>query len=445
MSKIQKEKEAMFDYIIIGAGPGGVGLAHLLNHKKYRVAIVEQDKWGGTCPNYGCDPTKVMMAVIEAKKRVDVLQGQGISGNLKIDWAGLRERKTNLTDPYEKGIFEGLNHAGITTIYGAAEFTEAGTIRVGEIEYEAENYIIATGTRPRQLEISGHEFLLTSNDFLNLDELPHRIIFLGAGSVSLELAQIARAIGVEVTVVTSGKLGIAHFDEEMGNVFLEQLKRDGIKFRDNFVIQQVEKVADGFVMTDEKGTQLKSDLIVAGVGRVANVDKLNLEAVGVKADAKGIKVDAFLKTSHPNIYGLGDVISKNLGHLTPVSDFESRYLGEFLGEKIWEEIHYPVIPSVIFGAIKLAEVGDLNGEGLKVKSLNLENWYTYKRINDPVAKIKVAMNSQGEIVGASIVSSVADELVNLLTVLIQQKMTLSQVNALITAYPTVGSDLAYFY
>ena len=95
----------MFDYIIIGAGPGGLGLAYRLKTKDNKIGIIENDKWGGTCPNYGCDPTKMMMAVVEAKSRVEQLKGQGISGELNIDWKGLKSRKLNITDHYEKSTW----------------------------------------------------------------------------------------------------------------------------------------------------------------------------------------------------------------------------------------------------------------------------------------------------------------------------------------------------
>ncbi len=147
----------MFDYIIIGAGPGGLGLAYRLKTKDNKIGIIENDKWGGTCPNYGCDPTKMMMAVVEAKSRVEQLKGQGISGELNIDWKGLKSRKLNITDPYEKSTFTGLKNAGIETIYGSAAFNDQGKLEVEGKTYQAKTYIIATGSRPRLLDIDGKE------------------------------------------------------------------------------------------------------------------------------------------------------------------------------------------------------------------------------------------------------------------------------------------------
>lgn len=435
----------MFDYIIIGAGPGGLGLAYRLKTKDNKIAMIENDKWGGTCPNYGCDPTKMMMAVIEAKSHVEHLKGQGISGDLKIDWKGLRSRKLNITDPYEKSTFEGLKNADIETIYGSASFTEQGELQVAGEIYQAKTYIIAAGSRPRRLELDGDEFLKTSNDFLALEELPAKISFMGSGPISLELAQIAKAAGSDVTIISRKKSNVAHFDEEMGQEFINYLKNQGINFIENISVNKVEKFTDGFLLTDGAGFEHKTDLVIAGVGRQPNSDQLNLDKVGVETDHKGIKVNDYLQTSNPKIYAMGDVLSKAEPHLTPVSSFEGNYLGQNLPNANKVPIHYPQIPTIIFGTAKLAEVGILTGTGIRTKSLNLKSWYTYKRINDPLAKLKVAINENQEIVGASTVSSVADEVINLISILIQQKMTLADVEKMIFTYPTVASDLEYFY
>ena len=331
-----------------------------------------------------------------------------------------------------------MKNAGIETIYGSAAFNDQGKLEVEGKTYQAKTYIIATGSRPRLLDIDGKEFLKTSNDFLALEEFPAQISFLGSGLISLELAQI-------VTIISRKKARVAHFDEEMGQEFINYLKAQGIKFIEDISVDKVEKVADGFLLTDGTDFEHKTDLVIAGVGRQPNSDKLNLEKVGVETDAKGIKVNEYLQTSNSKIYAMGDVLSKNQPHLTPVSSFEGAYLGENLVKDEPQKIAYPAIPTIIFGTAKLAEVGHLAGEGIHTKTLDLSSWYTYKRINDPLAKLKVALNEKREIVGASTVSSVADEVINLINILIQQKMTLADVEKMIFTYPTVASDLEYFY
>jgi glutathione reductase (NADPH) len=228
--------------------------------------------------------------------------------------------------------------------------------------------------------------------------------------------------------------------------FLDQLADAGITFKENVSIEKVSRSASGqLVLSGNGGFEMTTDFAVAGVGRIANTDQLNLEAVGVVAGAHGIAVNDFLQTANPAIYAMGDVLSKRIAHLTPVSFFEAKYLGHNLTTDGPQPIHYPAIPSVIYGASKLAEIGQLAGEGINVKTLDLTSWYTYKRIADPYSKAKIAVNEKGEIVGASIVSTVAEELSNLLMLLIETKLPAEKFQTLITAYPTVASDLGYLY
>lgn len=444
-TKSKMKGEKMFDFIIIGSGPGGLALAYKLKARNYKVAVVEKDKWGGTCPNYGCDPTKVMMAVVEAKQHADQLFGEGLSGGLKIDWESMRQRKLEITDPYAERTFNGLIKSGIECIYGKAKFTSSEVLVVDGRVYSARKYIIATGSRARHLSIEGAEYLNDSNHFLNLEHLPQNITFLGTGPVGLELAQLAKGAGAHVTIIAQSNLKIAHFDKEIGEAYLENLKSLGIEFKSQILISKVEKTSKGLFLTGNNGFTLETDFVVEGVGRVPNIDLLNLDVLGVETSSSGVIVDEFLQSSNPNIYALGDVVAKSVPHLTPVSEFEGNYLGDNLEMENPKMINYPVIPSVVYGSTKMAEVGILEGENIKVKFFDTSSWYSYRRIADPVAKVKVAINDKKELVGASIISNVADELVNLITILIQKKVSLEQLDQMILAYPTIASDLNYFF
>lgn len=437
-----------YDYIVIGAGPGGNAFAYEMKAQGASVLLVEKDKWGGTCPNYGCDPTKIMMALVEAKQRAENLFSAGLHGNLHIDWKEMVARKNAYSNAVPSRTRKGLESAGIDLVFGAAHFTKSGAVLVGEEKYFADRYVIATGARPRALDIEGSEYLLTSNDFLDLEELPQRVIFLGAGYVSLELAQIANAAGAEVSVLTHGGLVLSGFDEEFSDRYIQQLQKEGISFVDSFSTQKVQKAGKKFHIWAEDGRDFTADIIISAVGRAANVEELSLETVGIEASAKGIPVNGFLQTANPNIYALGDVLDKKIPKLTPVSGFEARYLAHHLSRESQnkEEIQYPALPTVIFGSSKLAKIGQTQViDSETERSLDMTEWYTYKRIADPLSKIKIIVNQKNEILGATLLSTVADELINILNFCINQSINLEGFQNMIMAYPTIASDLFYLY
>lgn len=340
-----------------------------------------------------------------------------------------------------------MKNAGIETVYGSACFQTDGHLAVEGKVYVADNYILATGARPRVLDIPGSEYLLTSNDFLELEELPKRLVFLGSGYVSLELAQIAHAAGAEVSVLTHGALKIRGFADDFAVSYIKQLQKEGISFVDNFSPERLEQTDSGIEIISEDKRKVTADGVISAVGRIPNIEDLNLDAVGVKTTAKGIEVNEYLQTQHPNIYAIGDVLDKKQPKLTPVSGFEARYLARYFAQKGQiEAIQYPAIPTVIFGSSKLAQIGQtqiLDKEN--ERSLDMTDWYTYKRIADPLSKINVIVNDKNEILGATLLSTVAEELVNILNFCINQNINLDKFQNMIMAYPTIASDLFYLY
>ncbi|GBG97508.1 FAD-dependent oxidoreductase [Lactococcus termiticola] len=214
-------------------------------------------------------------------------------------------------------------------------------------------------------------------------------------------------------------------------------------FVENVDITEVTENGGKLTLKDGKGYEIQTDYAVAAIGRGAAVGSLHLDRVNVTVNRGGIAVNEFLQTSNPKIYALGDVIDKTAGRLTPVSGFEARYLLANWDKQSPEAISYPAIPSIVFGATKLAKVGETTGSS--VKEIDTTGWYTYRRVGDPLAKIKLYSNEEGLIVGASILSTLADELVNFLSILINKKISLMEAKSLIMAYPTPASDLTYYY
>lgn len=441
-----------FDVIIIGSGPGGMAAAYELAESRAKVAVVEADLWGGTCPNRGCDPKKVLYGAVEAKDGMHQLVKKGFERLPKINWQELMAFKETFTQPVPVEQKKGLVAAGIQMITGKAVFKDAHTITVGLSEYQADHFILATGQRSAILDIPGKEYFGTSTDFLSMKELPEKIVFVGGGYISFELANIANSCGSEVHVLHHNERPLKDFDAELADDLIEHLKTRGIKFHLNESVEAINKNEDQYHLTLTSKDTLVVDQVFCATGRIPNMEGMNLEEIGVKCNHRGIFVNDYLQTTVETIYALGDCLDKNSPKLTPIASFEGSYLAKLLTKTKQEPIDYPILPTIIFSSPKLAQVGLTDKKTLAdkdnydVQVLDLSQWFTYKRVNEPLVKAKIVIEkATGLIAGATILGNEADQLINLFTVMINQKLKAETVNEMIMLYPTVASDLSYLY
>lgn len=440
-----------FDVIIIGSGPGGMAASYELAAKGNEVAVVEADLWGGTCPNRGCDPKKVLYEAVEARENLVQLENKGFDSIPKINWTDLMNFKETFTQPVPIEQKSGLIKQGIQTIAGRAMFKDKQTIRVETIDYQADKFIIATGQRPAILDIPGKEYFGTSTDFLEMKNLPKKIVFVGGGYISLELANIANSCGSEVHLLHHNKRPLKGFDEELTFHLIEQLKKSGIHFHFNESAEIITKKGALFEVGLTSQDSLVVDRVFCATGRIPNVEELGLEKIGVDFNHKGIKVNEHLQTTVETIYALGDCLQKREPKLTPVSSFEGSYLAKLFSKKVQSEIHYPTIPTIIFSSPKLAQVGltdkeTVEDEKYEVQELDLSQWFTYKHRNEPLVKAKIVREkTTGLLVGATVLGNEADQLINLFTLMINQKLPSEDIKSMIMLYPTVASDLSYLY
>lgn len=440
-----------FDTVIIGGGPGGLAAAYGLRGRGQNVAVVEKDLWGGTCPNRGCDPKKILMAAVEAQGRSAVLQGYGLVGTPTIDWAALMAKKRAYTRQIPTGTHAGLERAGIATFHGDAQFTADGTVQVAGQQLNATNVIIATGQEPRLPQVTGQEWLRTSNDFLDLDTLPADVTLMGGGYVGVELAAIANAAGSRVHLVHHNVRPLRAFDGDLVTDLLARLSKDGIDVRLGTEITQVAPDGDQYRVTTADGEAWTTDLVFATAGRTPVVAELHLDRVGVATTPRGVTVNDHLQTTNPHIFALGDVVDRPQPKLTPVAGYEGDYLVKVLTTDEQAAIRYPVIPSVVYGKTQLAQLGVTPDQAAtqpdryRVNDLDLTHWYSYQRIQDPQARIKVVLEQDsGRIVGAAVLSTEAEQVINYLDFVIQQRLSSVDINQMIMAYPTLASDLTYF-
>lgn len=434
-----------YDVMVLGSGPGCSGLVYGLKKAGKNVAVVEKESFGGTCPNRGCDPKKVLYSIVEAIDAVENLQQKGFSSVPEVKWEDLMAYKDTFTSPVDQKTKQAFEEIGIDTIRGEAKFVSSHQIEVQGERYTSDQFVIATGRHPFIPDIPGKEYYQTSSDFLSLEHLPDVITFVGAGYISFELANIAVSSGSEVHLIHHNDRALKTFDAELVTDLIENLKKKGVHFHFDEEVKAIEKTSNGLELTLKQG-KLKTDLVLAGLGRIANTD-LDLEKAGVAYTKKGISVNAHLQTSSPNIYGLGDVLDKAHPSLTPVSGFEGRYLAQELINENYPELSYPLIPVVCFSSPKLAQVGislpEAKEKGYTIQTIDMTSWLTYRRNHQPISKAKLAFDQDHHLRGVNLLSQDADSLINLFMIAMSEGWNHEKITEQIFAYPSVASDLTY--
>ncbi|KRK38049.1 glutathione reductase [Amylolactobacillus amylotrophicus DSM 20534] len=440
-----------FDEIVIGAGPGGVAAASRLQSAGHKVMIVENNLYGGTCPNFGCDPKKMLYAAVETRQRARQMTGFGVQSAPEINWPELMEFKRGYTRAIPGGTEEGLKHSGVKTVHGTARFTAEHTIMVGDESYQATNFVIATGHRPAILDIPGKEYFMTSTDFLDLDCLPDELIFVGGGFVSFELANIAHQAGATVHLIHHNERPLKRFDEEEVQQLVELMRDSGIDVQLNASPTEIRKVGNQFEVVLADGRSITADQVYAGTGRVANIEALDLAKANVEFSRRGVHVDQYLQTTNEHVFAIGDVTDLNIPKLTPIAGYMSRYLVAHILGKSSVPFALPVVPEITFSTTELAQVGvttdaaKADSKHYQVKDLDVTGWYSYNRTKEQVARVKVVIDCTNNlVVGAAVLSSTAEDLINQFMWLIDQHITHKELLNKVFAYPSVASDLQYF-
>ncbi|GMA08020.1 glutathione reductase [Tetragenococcus halophilus subsp. flandriensis] len=439
-----------YDTVVIGAGPAGTAAASSLKAQGQKVAIVEEDLWGGTCPNRGCDPKKILYTAVEAKEQAELLAGQGLNTQNSIEWSDLMANKRAYTQQISPGTHKSMKDSGVQTLTGHAQFIDQHTLEIGQQRVEAQNVIIATGLRPRIQEIKGKEFLQTSTDFLDLDEIPERITILGGGYVAFELAGIASSAGAKVTLIHHNNRPLKAFSEKLVETLCDQLSQRGVDIIFDQEITEIQKDGASYrVIGDD--FSMETDRVFTAVGRIANVDQLGLDQIGVEYSSKGAKVNEYLQTNVSHIYAVGDSAASPVPKLTPVAGYEANYVvDQILGNNA--KIEYPLIPTIIFSLPKLSQVGVTAKEAEKdtdryqVNTVNVEEWITYKRQHEKKPLVQLITDQkQDKVVGAACLSMEADEMINYLSLLIKHGYSAKDVGETPFNYPTIASDIQYLY
>lgn len=429
----------MYDVIFIGSGHAAWHGAQILAKAGQKVALVEANKVAGTCTNFGCNAKILLDGPAEIIHHLQHYHGIGIEDTPAIVWPALMNYKHQVIDPLSDGLAKMLAVDGIEIIAGHASFVDPHTINVDGTQYQADKFVIATGQKPAKLPIPGQEFTHDSTDFLDLPDMPKSIVFIGAGYIAMEFAAIAQAAGSHVTLVEYGATALNGFDAEYGQRVVREMQDRGIEFVFSDAVASVSQASDQFVVNTANGHHITADYVMDSTGRVANIDGLGLDTIGVDYNRQGVLVNEFLQTNIANIYASGDVIDKPIARLTPTATFESNYVASvLLGNG--QPIAYPAVPTVAFTLPRVAQIGllpqEAELENCKVYKIPYGKMMRFQAQNDVHAALKIVVNEQRQLVGAALIGDFAPEVVNALVPVINDKYTAAKLANTIYAFPT---------
>lgn len=442
-----------YDLIVVGSGTAAMVASHRTASAGWKVAVIDYRPFGGTCALRGCDPKKMLVTGAQVIDDIRRMNGRGIvAADARIAWHDLMEFKRTFTGPVPDKQQKSYDASGIDTYHAAARFVSPTKIEVDGNRLEAKHILIATGARPVPLGFPGEEHLVTNEEFLEMDELPNRIVLVGGGYIAAEFSHIAARAGAKVTVLQRGERMLMQFDADLVGWLMESFHRVGIDVRTKHVVEAVEKKGTNFIVraTTESGEQtFEADLVVHAAGRIPDLEHLNLEAAGVDRDEHGrLKLNEFLQSvSNPAVYAAGDAAAKG-PPLTPISSHDAKVVVGNLLEGNRHRPDYRGVPSVAFTIPPIAAVGMSeqqvreSGRKFRVKSEKTSTWYTARRVAESVYGHKVLVEEgTGHILGAHLVGPHVDEVINIFGLAIRHGLTATDLKTAMFAYPTGASDI----
>jgi len=447
------------DICVIGGGPGGLTVAAAAASFGVPVVLVERGKMGGDCLNYGCVPSKALIAA--ARHAHDLSHGEALGiANLRpaTDFGRVAahvERAIAAIAPNDSK--ERFTALGVKVISAEGRFKDPRTLIAGDHEIRARRFVIATGSSPAIPSIPGIEDVpfLTNETVFELKQTPERLIIIGGGPVGLELAQAHRRLGAEVTVIETGAV-LGREDPELTAVVKRQLLDDGVNILEHAEVTRLERLGSSdisaFVSDGKDIRGIEGSHLLVAVGRKPNIDALDLQNASVAHDESGIKVSRKLRTTNPRIYAIGDVAGGP--QFTNVANHHAGIVIRSALFRLPANATHDLVPRVTFTDPELAHIGlteaQAREEGMRVTVLRspFSGNDRAEAEGQTNGFIKLVIGRNGRIRGVSIVGRGAGEMMNFWSLALSKRMTLRDITAYIAPYPTlgeIGKRAAYSY
>ena len=444
-----------FDIVIIGAGNAGFGVSQVAQAAGKSIAFVESDEFGGTCPNRGCTPKKVLVAAAHAMHEIELAHEHGIEvGPARLDWAKLIERKRDMID-FIPGAMEETARSRGQVFKGKGHFVDSNAIEVDGVRIEADNFVIATGSITRPLTIPGADLMITSDDVLSETSRPDEVVFIGGGVIAMEFSHVYAHAGAHVTILEAMPSVLPRLDQDAVAAIRGESERLGIVVRTGVEVESVSQS----VSQSEKGLQvtfthqgkrqtINADRVVNGTGRIANVAELNLAAANIKHDGIRIEVDAYLRSvSNPAIWVAGDALVHS-AQLSPLATYEGRTVAQNIVEGSKVKPDYSVVASAVYTVPALASVGMTEAEATAADldfdaiTSDMASWFSARFYAETVAWAKILVErGSRRIVGAHIVGHHGEELIHLFALAMRHGINADQLGDEMYAFPTFAADI----
>lgn len=432
------------DICVIGAGSGGLSVAAGAVQMGARVVLIEADEMGGDCLNTGCVPSKALIAAAKAAE----VQRRGFGGvapvDPQVDFAAVKG--------HVEAVIEGIAHVdsqerfeglGCTVLRAFARFTGPREVQAGDTIVRARRFVIATGSRALVPPIPGVDSVpyLTNETLFELRERPEHLIVIGGGPIGVEMAQAHRRLGCQVTVIEAARV-LGREDPELAAVVIKALEEEGIAFVEGQPVVRLSGGPGAVEVTLGDGQQVRGSHLLLAVGRKVALDGLNLEAAGIAHTAKGITVDARLRSSNRRVYAVGDVAGGL--QFTQVAAWHAGIVIRQAVLGLPAKADPRALPRATYTDPELAHVGLTEEEARKshgdaLTVVRAEFGHNDRAIAEAKAKglIKV-MVVRGRPVGASIVGPQAGELIGLWALAISARLKMSAIAGMVAPYPTLG-------
>ncbi len=436
-----------YDLICIGAGSGGVRASRMSSGMGARVAVVENMRTGGTCVMRGCVPKKLLIYGAHFAEDFEDSRGYGWTpGNNAFDWPSLIAAKDKELDRLE-GIYHNiLSNAGVTELFGTGKIVDKHTVDVDGKTYTAETILVATGGWPSMPPVPGIEHVITSNEALDLPELPKRIVVVGGGFIAVEFAGIFNALGADVHIVIRADNILRGFDESVRDALREELGKKGIIVHSGINVTDIAKQDDGsFTMSFDHGAPLCTDLVMYATGRSPITKGIGLENVGIELDRSGaIIVDEYSKTNIDNIYAIGDVTNRM--NLTPVALAEGMAFAKTLYGGTPVSMAYENVPSAVFSQPPIGTVG-VTEEQARARGeidIYISSFKAMKHTlsgNEERSMMKIIVDQKTDVVlGCHMMGADAPEIIQGIAIALKCGATKAQFDSTVGIHPTSAEE-----